>query len=118
MNKPQFLLDANCFIEPRNTFYPFCYAPAFWDALLLGHEAGLVFSLDEVKKEVSHRVDEIKNWIEQDDFPPTFFMPSTEATVRKFKEIQNWVGGHSSFSTLEKNKFATKVIIPRQSRGL
>ena len=108
MSKPRFLLDANCFIEPRNTFYPFCFAPAFWDALLLGHTSGVIFSLEEVKDEISHKVDEIKNWVEQEDFPPSFFMPSTETTVRKFAEIQNWVDKQPYYSRQEKNKFATK----------
>jgi hypothetical protein len=108
MNKSHFLLDANCFIEPRNTFYPFCYAPAFWDALLYGHESGVIFSLDEVKKEISEKEDEIKNWVEQENFPPSFFKPITEETIRKFAEIQNWTDKHRYFSRLEKNKFASK----------
>jgi len=34
MSDLRFLLDANCFIEPCNTYYPFCYAPAFWDTVI------------------------------------------------------------------------------------
>ena len=107
MSSPRFLIDTNCFIEPHRTYYPFCYAPAFWDALLRGHEAGMVFSLDEVKNEIVKKEDAVKNWVEQENFPVSFFMATTEATVQKFAEIQNWVGKHQRYSLPEKNKFAT-----------
>ena len=106
MSKPRFLLDTNCFIEPCETFYPFCYAPAFWDALLRGHKAEMVFSLNEVKTEILD--DEINNWIKKEDFPNTFFQKITNVAVQKYAEIQNWVLQHPHFSLAEKSKFAER----------
>jgi hypothetical protein len=109
MNNLRFLLDTNCFIEPCNTYYPFCYAPAFWAALIHGHEAGMVFTLNEVKKEITEKkIDEISNWIGQKGFPATFVQKVTDVTIQRYKEIQNWVGQHPYFSRSEKNKFADK----------
>ena len=106
MSSPRFLLDANCFIEPHNTFYPFCYAPAFWDALIHGHRAGMVFTLDEVEKEITKQVNEVKKWIEHENFPRSFILPTTVETVRKYAEIQKWANEQTNFSPAAKKAFA------------
>ena len=104
MSNVRFLLDANCFIEPSKTCYPFCFAPAFWDALIQGHKSQMIFTLSKVKKEIL--VDEIRDWFGQQDFPGSFVLKETTDTVRNYAMIQKWVTQHPFFSQVEKNKFA------------
>ena len=106
MGDVRFLLDANCFIEPSKTCYPFCFAPAFWESLLRGHTEGMVFTLSEVKKEISE--DDIKAWFERKNFPDSFILTETVETIQNYATMQNWVQQHSFFTSSEKSKFANK----------
>lgn len=58
-----FLLDANVFIEAKNTYYGFDFCPAFWDWLLAGNEAGRVFSVEKVGDEIQGGADNLADWV-------------------------------------------------------
>ena len=48
MGNEIFLLDSNIFIQPKNTFYPFDFAPGFWQQLQKHIESGEIAVLDIV----------------------------------------------------------------------
>jgi hypothetical protein len=47
-----YLLDANVFIEAKNGYYGFDFAPAFWDWLDHEHSNGNLFSIEKVRDEL------------------------------------------------------------------
>ena len=47
-----FLLDANTFITPKNSYYGFDLAPGFWTWLERAHAAGWVASVEAVRQEL------------------------------------------------------------------
>lgn len=65
MNNEIFLIDANSLITPYLTFYPFDFAPGFWEQLANSIRNGQVAILDVVKAEILRGNDELKSWMEQ-----------------------------------------------------
>jgi hypothetical protein len=108
MSDLRFLLDSNCFIEPSKTCYPFCLVPAFWETLLRGHTGDMIFTLSEVKKEISEKEDAVNDWFNQEEFPDSFVQKATSETIKQYVVMQKWVAQHPHFSPVEKNKFADK----------
>ena len=54
-----FLLDANTFITPKNSYYGFDLAPGFWTWLERAHAAGWVASVEAVRQELCRGGDEL-----------------------------------------------------------
>jgi len=109
MSNSRFLLDANCFITPCNNYYPFQYVPAYWEALICAHITNSVFTLQEVKEEVSQKEDSIRDWIGADDFPVSFIKSTDTKSLNKYAEIARWTQVHPKYSSAEKNKFVTNT---------
>lgn len=63
MAKERFLLDTNSFVTPYLSFYPFDFAPAYWEQLesILIHDE--VFLLDSVVDEIVKGDDDLTNWL-------------------------------------------------------
>lgn len=59
----KYLLDANVFITPHRFYYPFDFAPGFWDQLAEKLMFDNVTVLDVVVSEVSKMEDELSSWI-------------------------------------------------------
>lgn len=108
MNEKCFLLDTNCFITPCNTFYPFSFAPAYWDVILQEQEKGRICTIEEVREEIFRKEDQIKSWMESNVFSKDFFRSMDECAMKKFSEIINWVYSHPVFSNAEKEKFSSQ----------
>ncbi len=67
MNKEIFTVDANTFITPYKTYYPFDFAPTFWDFLKTNIENGNIALLNKVFAEVQKGNDALSNWIQSLD---------------------------------------------------
>lgn len=103
----KFLLDSNTFITPYRRFYPFDFAPGFWDQLEKNLKNDNVTVLDVVVLEVSKMEDGLSDWISQlDNFDPeTVKTPTVIANYRKvlsyvqkcglYREeaLRNWAKG-------------------------
>ena len=59
----KFLLDSNIFITPHRLYYPFDFAPGFWEQLEEKLRLENVSVLDIVVSEVSKLEDELSSWI-------------------------------------------------------
>lgn len=57
----QYLLDANVFIEAKNTYYGFVLCPGFWNALIVQHQKRNVFGIDRVLAELVDEADELRD---------------------------------------------------------
>lgn len=67
----KYLLDSNVFITPHRLYYPFDFAPGFWDQLAEKLKLDNVTVLDVVVSEVSKMEDELSSWIGNlDGFEP------------------------------------------------
>ena len=64
MSKEIFLLDTNSFITPHLNFYPFDFAPGFWDQMEQHINSGRIAILDMVKNEILQGNDNLRSWME------------------------------------------------------
>ncbi|MDE0674242.1 MAG: DUF4411 family protein [bacterium] len=60
---PLRLLDANVFIQAKNSYYSFDLVPAFWSWLHLQANAGALASIDLVYTELKDGSDELAQWV-------------------------------------------------------
>lgn len=65
MVEEKFLIDANTLISPYKNFYPFDFAPSFWEQLSLKMGLNSVAILDMAKDEVIKGTDELSIWIKK-----------------------------------------------------
>jgi hypothetical protein len=64
MSQEVFLVDANTFITPYKTYYPFDFAPSFWE-FLKGHiEGGDIAVMSKVYDEVIRGTDSLSDWMQ------------------------------------------------------
>lgn len=82
-----FLLDANIFVEAKNRYHGFDFAPGFWTWLELAHKYNLVCSIEEVKKKLHVVDDELSNWAQINS---EFFREIDTATTQHFSTLISW----------------------------
>jgi hypothetical protein len=102
----RYVLDANVFIQAKNSFYSFDICPGFWHALIAEHSNGRLCSIDQVRKELLVQKDALSVWVKE-SVPKTFF-ESTEdqAVITAFQTIVNWVNAAAKFTPAAKAEFA------------
>ena len=100
----RFLLDTNCFIESAHRWHPFAVFPGFWDGLLEQNQAGHLFTIDMVVKEILDS--EIEGWLKQN---PSFILPPEQKVLEVYASLVNWVQNHRNFDMTEKNDFHKKA---------
>lgn len=102
-----YLLDANVFIQARQTYYGFDICPGFWLALKRQHKGKRVCSVDKVKSELVAVEDDLKHWV-QKEAPDTFFKGTADRKVSgAFKDIVNWVQPEQQFVPEAKAEFSS-----------
>lgn len=67
MVKEKYLLDANSFMAPYESYYPFDFAPAYWRQLKPLLTQNNVAVMDVVRDEILKGDDSLKDWIQQID---------------------------------------------------
>lgn len=98
-----YLLDANTFISAKNLHYGFDFCPAFWDWIVREHQAGRVFSIEEVGNELTDGDDRLAGWA--NDRGNGFFLPPDAATLPSFGTVSDWVNQHERYTPAAKNTF-------------
>jgi hypothetical protein len=84
-----FLLDANVFIQAKNSYYGFDIVPAFWDWLIEANQNGLVASVEKVADELLGAGDDLSDWVDARD--AGFFLAPDAAVVASLQAGSNWV---------------------------
>ena len=103
---PQYVLDANIFVDAKNRYYAFDICPGFWKALLQEHKADRVWSIDRIEQELKDGNDELREWVEEHT-PETFFdRTDDEDVIEVFAQIIDWVTNHSQYKPEAKDEFA------------
>lgn len=88
-----YLLDTNVFIQAKNLHYGLDFCPAFWDWLIVGNQAGRVFSIEKVGDEIAAGADELSVWA--DGHKDLFLKPGADifpalGTVSTWATSQNY----------------------------
>ena len=84
-----YLVDANCFIQAKNSFYGFDFCPGFWDWIDQQHALKTLFSIDKIALELAKGNDDLAAWAKQKG--GDFFLPMDTATGQKNRIITTWV---------------------------
>ena len=110
-----FVLDANVFITPHRSYYPFDLCPGFWDGLTQHFRAGTLLSIDKVRDELLD-VSKTEN-VEPDDLyrwtrnsPRDMFASTSEqAVVDNYRDVIAWVYNSRQFISGAKDEFAREA---------
>jgi Domain of unknown function (DUF4411) len=84
-----YLLDANVFIQAKNLHYGLDFCPAFWDWLIEGNDAQLVFSIERVEGEIAAGADELSAWAAARG--SGFFLSPGPSVLPALGDVSNWV---------------------------
>lgn len=88
-----YLLDTNVFIEAKNTYYGFDFAPGFWAWIDREHANGSVYSIEMVRDELIGGDDDLADWAKNKD--QAFFLPPDETMLSSLAMIAGWArSGH------------------------
>ena len=79
----KYCLDTNIFIEPWNRFYSTKFTKGYWETLADLAQKDILFSTDEVKKEIEKIDDDLLKWIKNKNF----FKSPDEAVQKQVTEI-------------------------------
>ena len=84
MPMPEFWLDSNCLIEPKQRYYPFDVVPAFWTFLEQKGREGIIASCALVYTELERIEDELAEWAKRQQANGFFVEP--DAGVQSFMD--------------------------------
>lgn len=84
-----YLLDANSYIQAKNTHYRMGFCPGFWDWLDSAYDAGKISSVALVYKELAHYGDELSEWAK--GRPNHFLSVEDAGTQTAFAQIAAFV---------------------------
>lgn len=101
-----YLLDANIFIQAKNTYYAFDICPGFWDSLLGAFDDGVVCSIAPVRDELKVGKDEIADWMNKKVPKGFFHSVKSPADIEQYREVMKWVQTNSQFFQPAKDDFA------------
>ncbi|BDA63555.1 DUF4411 family protein [Actinomyces capricornis] len=82
-----YLLDANVFIQAKNSYYAFDLAPGFWDWLECVEASGKACSIDAVHRELVAGEDELSDWARSHK---GFFVSPDQRTIARFPPLIQW----------------------------
>ena len=123
MAKTRYLLDANILIDASKKYYHFNICPGFWPMLIEQHEAGRVFSIEQVKNEINvplkksnavnpqnedaGEYDRLVRWV-HNDTPKSFFASCDDLFVPKsYGKIIQSVTSNQQYYDYAKDEFAS-----------
>jgi Domain of unknown function (DUF4411) len=106
---PKYLVDADVFITAKNFYYRFEFCDAFWQWLLDGHLAELVFSVNQVRNELvdGKKDDLVRKWMEN-QMPESFFLPDKKdsATMKAYGQVMTWADSSNHYTRDAIDEFA------------
>ncbi|APA63107.1 DUF4411 family protein [Maribacter sp. 1_2014MBL_MicDiv] len=98
MNK--YILDSNFFIQAHRSIYPLDVVQSFWLKINSLSQAGIISSIDKVKKEIydnSSHEDELKLWCDS-NLSSNFFI-NTDGVLQNYISIVSWTNSMSHHYT-------------------
>ena len=101
---PQFVLDANVFIQANLGYYAPDICPTFWQVLVEGYERGHVVSIDKVRDEIYRIDDNLTQWVKAES-SSMFVSSELQSVADTFGEMVSWVQ-QGQFTSAAKAEFA------------
>jgi Domain of unknown function (DUF4411) len=83
-----YLLDANTFIEAKNTYYGQDFCPGFWDWLDQANAHGRVFSIEHIQRELAAGGDALATWAKAQG--TGFFLAPDPPLVPALTTVAGW----------------------------
>ena len=80
----KFCLDTNVFVQAWNGYYAMDFFPDYWESFDRYAQKGIIFSTEEVKREISTIDDELNNWLSSRGY---FFKPIDEKVQEYLEEV-------------------------------
>jgi hypothetical protein len=100
------LLDANTYIEAKNTYYSMDFCPAYWSWLDQQFAAGVAGSIDMIGRELKDGNDELAIWVKARN--GQFIANDDDATQTAFVHIIDYVMTQN-FNPANRDNFLAKA---------
>ncbi len=105
----RYLIDADVLITAKNLYYRFEFCEAFWQWLIDGHQAGLIFSVNQVRNELveGKKDDLVRQWMDE-QLPDSFFLADKKdnATIKAYGHVMQWATSSTHYTKGAKDEFA------------
>lgn len=92
-----YLLDSNVFISAKNAHYGMDFAPGFWSWVENAHAAGIVYSVESVRDELTGGGDELAAWVKK--LPASFFKAVDQVALDELRKLTRWIGSTPQYTT-------------------
>lgn len=97
----KYLIDSNCFITAKNSYYNPDFCSQFWNVIRQLHTKNILYSIDKVKNELlnGEENDYARVYIAQDDFFKDMWLKTSIASSGYKKviiEAENWKNRNSA----------------------
>jgi hypothetical protein len=91
---PQFVVDANVFIEAAKRYYAFDIAPSFWEAMAAHVNSGVLCSIDRILDELKKGKDQLADWADK-QIGNAFHKSDGDGCVQAYGGLMQWVAAQS-----------------------
>ena len=93
----KYLIDANSLIRPARAYYPFDFAPSFWQQLRPKISLDKIAVLDKVRDEVLKGTDELSTWIS--DLPNECILSTQDMQIlQKYRDVLSFIQQSDKYS--------------------
>ena len=93
----KYLIDANSLIRPARAYYPFDFAPSFWQQLRPKISLDKIAVLDKVRDELLKGTDELSAWIS--DLPNECILSTQDIQIlQKYRDVLNFIQQSDQYS--------------------
>ena len=99
-----YLIDSNILITPHRSYYPFDFAPSFWDFLIRKVQKGSLISIDKVNDEILRGADQLADWFSY-NLSEYCVKTNTMGILQSYQVLVNYVNNSNVYSQKAKNEF-------------
>ena len=93
----KYLIDANSLIRPARAYYPFDFAPSFWQQLRPKISLDKIAVLDKVRDELLKGTDELSTWIS--DLPNECILSTQDTQIlQKYRDVLSFIQQSDKYS--------------------
>ena len=93
----KYLIDANSLIRPARAYYPFDFAPSFWQQLRPKISLDKIVVLDKVRDEILKGTDELSAWIS--DLPNECILSTQDIQIiRTYRDVLGFIQQSDKYS--------------------
>lgn len=99
-----YLIDSNILITPHRSYYPFDFAPSFWNFLIEEVQKGALISIDKVKEEIVRGEDQLANWFSH-NISEHCIKTDSIGILQAYQVLVNHISNSKLYNQKAKNEF-------------